>query len=191
MRNNLRVLGLPLALIVSGALAHAQSTPQDLPNLNQQITPLAPQGSRFEPMNPGLLDLPNWLAGQAVTTVVSPDHRTLLVLTSGFNRVYYTGGADIGKINPSDSAEYVFLYDISTPTPVKKQVLKIPNTYNGMIFDPSGTAFYVSGGVDDKVYVFTLGATGIWGAAPRIRRFCWATPRALALPCRPPANRYR
>jgi YVTN family beta-propeller protein len=117
-------------------------------------------------MNPDLPDNPDWLAGQAVTAVVSPDHQTLLVLTSGFNRVYYTGGADVGKINPSDSAEYVFIYDISTPTPMKKQVVKIPNTYNGMVFDPSGTAFYVSGGVDDKVYIFTLGATGIWGLGP-------------------------
>jgi hypothetical protein len=30
----------------------------------------------------------DWLAGQAVTTVVSPDGMTLLVLTSGYNRVY-------------------------------------------------------------------------------------------------------
>ena len=34
--------------------------------MGQQITPLAPQGSRFEPMNPGLPDRPDWLAGQAV-----------------------------------------------------------------------------------------------------------------------------
>jgi hypothetical protein len=66
---------------------------QALPNLGQQITPLAPQDSRFEPMNPDLPDNPAWLAGQAVTTVVSPDGKTLLVLTSGYNRVYNTDGA--------------------------------------------------------------------------------------------------
>src|ERR1039458_9761322 len=65
---------------------------QTLANLGQQITPLAPQNSRFEPMNPDLPDNPAWLAGQAVTTVVSPDGKTLLVLTSGYNRVYNTDG---------------------------------------------------------------------------------------------------
>ena len=65
---------------------------QALANLGQQITPLAPQNSRFEPMNPDLPDNPAWLAGQAVTTVVSPDAKTLLVLTSGYNRVYNTDG---------------------------------------------------------------------------------------------------
>ena len=61
---------------------------QFLPNMNQQIAPLAPPGSVFQTLNPGLPDKPDWLAGQAVTTVVSPDKKTLLVLTSGYNRVY-------------------------------------------------------------------------------------------------------
>ncbi len=154
--------GLTLALILSGSLAIAQpirqaiSRPerprlaqpgepnlglQELPNLGQQITPLAPPGSRFLPMNPGLADDPSWLAGQAVTTVVSPDRMTLLVLTSGYNRVYFADGANAGKMNLADSTEYVFVYDISTHTPIKKQVVKIANTYNGIVFDPSGSAF--------------------------------------------------
>jgi hypothetical protein len=100
----LSTLGLMLALVISEALTYAQSnspgalaTPsiQYLPNLGQQITPQAPQGSRFEPLNAGLVDknapyLAGWLAGQAASTVVSPDHKTLLVLTSGYNRVYTT-----------------------------------------------------------------------------------------------------
>jgi hypothetical protein len=85
--------GLALALILTGALVHAQQfDAQDLPNMGQQITPLAPVDSRFEPLNPGLPYDPaflagqGWLAGQAVTTAVSPDHKTLLILTSGYNR---------------------------------------------------------------------------------------------------------
>jgi hypothetical protein len=39
----LRAAGLVLALAVSGPLAQAQ--PQQVPNMGQQITPLAPQGS--------------------------------------------------------------------------------------------------------------------------------------------------
>ena len=140
---------------------------QTLPNLGQQITPLAPPNSRFEPMNPDLADNPAWLAGQAVTTVVSPDGKTLLVLTSGYNRVNNTDGT---RFKWSDSKEYVFIYDISKHMPVKKQVMQVPNTYNGIVFDPSGTAFYVSGGMGDfpfdkagdNVHVITLGTDGIW-----------------------------
>jgi DNA-binding beta-propeller fold protein YncE len=144
---------------------------QTLPNLGQQITPLAPPNSRFEPMNPDLADNPAWLAGQAVTTVVSPDGKTLLVLTSGYNRVNNTDGT---RFKWSDSKEYVFIYDISKNMPVKKQVMQVPNTYHGIVFDPSGTAFYVSGGMGDfpfdkagdNVHVITLGADGIWVEKP-------------------------
>jgi DNA-binding beta-propeller fold protein YncE len=159
-RFSLSIAGLTLALVISGALAHAQSEIQDLPNMGQQITPLAPLGSRFVPMNPDLPDNIAWLAGQAVTTVVSPDHKTLLVLTSGYNRVYNT---PTPRPYGPDSKEYVFIYDISTPTPLKKQVVQIPNTYNGIVFDPSGKAFYVAGGGDDNVHIITLSADGTWG----------------------------
>lgn len=149
-----------------------------LPNMGQQITPLAPEGARFEPMTPneyapadagmGLSSNPTWLVGQAATTVVSPDRKTLLVMTSGFNRVFDANG----RLNPTDSTEYVFIYDISTGTPVKKQVIKVSNTYYGIAFDPSGEAFYVPGNVtlpadgglieDDLVHVYTRNADGTW-----------------------------
>ena len=164
----LRAAVLTLTLVILGALAHAQP----LPNTGQQITPLAPLGAQFVTLNPGLPDKPDWLAGQAVTTVVSPDHRTLLVLTSGYNRVYAPGvPAPPYPWYGPDSNEYVFIYDISTQTPIKKQVLQIPNTYHGMVFDPSGTHFYVAGGQDDNVHTITLSA-GIWAeespAAPKL-----------------------
>ena len=157
---------------------------QSLPNLGQQISPLAVQGSTFETLNPDLADKPTWLAGQAVTSVVSPDKKTLLVLTSGYNRVFRTDGvpdAFGSYFNWPDSQEYVFIYDISTNTPVKKQVVMVPNTYNGIAFDPSGTAFYVSSGMGDlpydstgkvnpaksagdNVHIYSLNtATGTWG----------------------------
>ena len=173
------------------------STPiaiQLLPNMGQQITPLAVEGSRFENLNPDLADNPDWLAGQAVTTVVSPDNQTLLVLTSGYNRIFRTNLVN-GVLQPDalgtyfnwpDSQEYVFIYDISTNTPVKQQVVTVPNTYNGIAFDPSGTAFYVSSGVGDvpfdstgavnpaqsagdNVHVFTLdAATGAWAQTDQL-----------------------
>ncbi len=132
---------------------------QFLPNMGQQITPLAPQDSQFETLNPDLADKPDWLAGQAVVTVVSPDNTTLLVLTSGYNRVFDTSTPMPSR---SDSNEYVFIYDISQSTPVKKRVLQIPNTYSGMVFDPSGKAFYASGGSDDNIHIFSQSTTGRW-----------------------------
>jgi hypothetical protein len=82
-----------LALAIVCGVAYAQSTggaadlvAQEVPNVNQQITPLAPNGSQFVGLNPGLADDPSWMAQDAATTVVSPDHQTLLILTSGYNR---------------------------------------------------------------------------------------------------------
>ena len=166
--------GLILALILTGAPGRTQSDnrnlansgSQDLPNMGQQITPLAPWNSRFVPLNPDLPDHPDWLAGQAVTTVVSPDRKTLLVLTSGYNRVFRNDGVPdaYGTLfNWLDSTEYVFIYDISSSIAVKRQVVKIPNTYNGIVFDPSGRAFYVAGGCDDVVHIVSLKADGTWG----------------------------
>ena len=194
-----RLFGLVLALVLPLQLAACgDTTPkpaaQSLPNMGQQITPFAPQGAHFVGLNPGLVDNPDWLAGQAVTTVVSPDKKTLLVLTSGYNRVYRTNLVN-GILQPDalgtyfnwpDSQEYVFVYDISTNTPVQKQVVTVPNTYNGIAFDPSGTAFYVSSGMGDgpfdstgavdpaksagdNVHVFTLSpGTGTWQQATEL-----------------------
>jgi len=173
------------ATVLSSCIPGPQPTPkgiQSLPNMGQQISPLAPQGSTFEPLNPDLADNPNWLAGQAATTLVSPDKKTLLVLTSGYNRVFRTDGKidALGTyFNWPDSQEYVFIYDISTNKPVKKQVVMVPNSYYGMVFDPNGTAFYVSSGLGDlpydttgafnpaqaggdNVHVFILNAGGSW-----------------------------
>jgi DNA-binding beta-propeller fold protein YncE len=148
-----------------GSGAGAGDSSQFLPNMNQKITPLAPPYSRFENLNPDLPGKPDWLAGQAVTSVVSPDNKTLLVLTSGYNRVYTSNPSTPYPWYTPYSYEYVFVYDISANTPVKKQVLKIPNTYNGIVFDPSGKAFYVAGGVDDNIHIFTRIADGTWGEA--------------------------
>jgi YVTN family beta-propeller protein len=131
---------------------------ENIPNSGQQITPTAPTGAKFEPLNPGLLDKPEYLAGQAVTSVVSPDGKTLLVLTSGYNLV----NSSSGSLIPADSTQFVFVYDISQKVPAKKQVIQVANTYSGIVFDPSGTAFYVSGGVDDDVHAYSVDQNGVW-----------------------------
>ena len=58
--------------------------------------------------------------------------------------------------------------------PVKTQVVQIANSYHGIVFDPSGTAFYVAGGPSDNVHVFTRSAAGTWGRR-KVRRWPWAT----------------
>ncbi|MBK9966002.1 MAG: hypothetical protein IPP07_14280 [Holophagales bacterium] len=176
LRLPLAAAGLGLALIFSAGAIEAQVRAeagvgslapmgrQDLPNMNQAITPLAAPGSRFQPMNPGLADFPAWLAQDAAHCVVSPDQKTLAVLTSGYNRVFFPYGTNANAMNTADSTEYVFLYDISSGAADKApQVVQIPNSYHGIVFDPSGWAVYVGGLSDDAVHIITRSATGTWG----------------------------
>src|SRR3954452_13626449 len=92
----------------------ALSAQQIIPNSGQQITPTAPTGASFVPLNPGLAENPQYLAGQAVTTIVSPNGKTLLVLTSGYNMLHDSAGHPI----PADSTQFVFVYDISQHKPL-------------------------------------------------------------------------
>src|SRR5262249_50981818 len=48
-----------------------------------------------------------------------------------------------------------------------KQVLQLPNTFNGMVWNPSGNEFYVSGGPDDAVLVFGLSGA-MWSQVAKI-----------------------
>lgn len=140
---------------------------QNIPNMDQTITPLAPPGSQFQQLNPDLPDNPSWLASDAATTAVSPDGRTMLVLTSGYNRIFDQDSNSLTSFEPSDSDEYVFVYDISGGSPIKKQVLRVPITYFGIAWDPTSNStnahFYVSGCSYDDVHEFSNdGPGGIW-----------------------------
>jgi YVTN family beta-propeller protein len=143
---------------LTGGVVAADTSPEILPT-NQLITPTAARGSTFAALNPHLPDNPGYVVGQAVTTAISPDGKTLLILTSGYNLVADATGASI----PSQSPEFVFVFDISRRTPVQKQALAVPNTFIGLTFAPEGKSFYVSGGIDDDVHVFTSsGGSGAW-----------------------------
>jgi len=154
-----------LAISVNAAAAGVQF----IPNMNQWITPLAPPGSQFQSLvTPWLVNGNPWLAGQAVSSAVSGG--TLLVLTSGFNRIFDGPGLSNMAFGPqspivgwapgqskapggppanSPSSEYVFVYDISGGAPVYQQAVMIPNSFHGIAFDPSQNAFYVSSGMGD------------------------------------------
>ena len=169
--------GNTTAVLNIAVMAPPPSAPQAIPNMGQMITPTAPYDSTFEPLIPGAAVLPkypDWQVGQAVTTVVSPDGKTLLTLTSGYNRIFNSLGASNGGYNLDHTAydylnseEYVFIYDISQGAPVQKQVVTIPNSYNGIAFDPSGKAFYVSGGMGDYPF-FKGGVDGLDLVAPSL-----------------------
>ena len=142
-------------LIAVLAFAGAASAAEFAPT-GQALTPAVAPGAIFQPLNPDLPDNPSFTAGQASAMALSPDGRTLLILTSGYNRNYAVDGPLIAD----QSNEYVFVYDVSGAAPVKRQVLMAPNTFFGIAWAPAGDRFYVSGGVDDDVLEFAAaGAT--------------------------------
>jgi YVTN family beta-propeller protein len=133
------------------------SDPIYLPN-GLMITPDAAPRSMMTLLNPGLPGRRDLTLGQAVTTALSPDGNLLLVLTSGYNR----DGAQ--KFD-----EYVFVFDARVYPPRQIQAVPVPNSFCGLAWNPNGNEFYVSGGLDDKVYVFAKSKSGMFsreGAIP-------------------------
>ena len=140
------------------ALAQLSSGQPQILSTGQLITPLAPRGASFQALNPRLADNPSYTAGQAVQTALSPDRKTLMILTSGFNT---QANPATGAADPADSNEYVFVFDITGREAVQKQVIQVPNTYNGIAFNATGTELFVAGGVSDNVHVYAP-VKGIW-----------------------------
>ena len=124
----------------------------------KRITPAATPGSHFEELNPELPDYPDFVAGQAISLAISPDKKTLLILTSGYNRINDPEGNQVADA----SEEYVFVYDTASGAARKQQVLKVPNTFAGIDFSPDGQHFYVSGGKDDDVHIFSTDSKSKW-----------------------------
>src|SRR5262249_18451007 len=53
------------------------------------VTPTAPLTNATQQLlNPGLTNYPNYVAGEAVKAVVSPDGKILAILTAGFNSLF-------------------------------------------------------------------------------------------------------
>src|ERR1700722_528112 len=120
------------ALTLTAGAAFAEA-PQFTPT-GQFITPRAAPGALFQPLNPRLAGDPSYTAGQASAVALSPDGRTLLILTSGYN-LYM--GPD-GKPVPTMSEEYVFVFDVSGRRPAQRQAILVPNTFLGLAWAPSG-----------------------------------------------------
>jgi YVTN family beta-propeller protein len=161
--------------IVPSANARTEQTVGNFPGgallpTGQTITPSAAPGSTFAPLSTGLRPDGSADAQGAVSTKLSPDGKTLLVLTSGYNLNFRQQSSVSTPITypvldpttglPSaittGKAEWVFVFDVSTGKLVKQQQINIPNTYNGLSWAADGQRFYVSGGIDDRVYVYKL-----------------------------------
>ena len=132
----------------------------------QAITPAAAPGSTYQRLATGLRADGNADADDAVSSALSPDGKTLLVLTTGFNTGFryddgrpivfpqldpLTGLASAATLN---QAEWIFVYDVSGGGTEKLQQIPIPNTFEGLAWDPSGSRFFVSGGIDDRVLIY-------------------------------------
>ncbi|MDE2453365.1 MAG: beta-propeller fold lactonase family protein, partial [Burkholderiales bacterium] len=132
----------------------------------QTVTPTDVPGAVQQFLNPGLAAYPNFVAGEAVRSQVSPDGNTLAVLCAGQNSLYKADGS----VDGANSTQYLFLYDISGANktrPALKQVIQQPNAHVGLAFSPDGSTLYAAGGNDDAVYAYGRSG-GAWSLLAKI-----------------------
>jgi WD40 repeat protein len=157
----------PVLLAQPGARPDDEKSPTP-PGL--YITPMALPGAMQQLLNPGLANYPNFVAGQAVKAVVSPDGKTLAILTAGMNSLFHPNTdcsitdptCLIGKVDTAASTQFLFLYDITGPNkskPVMKQVIQQVNSHVGLVWSPDSQTLYAAGGCDDAVYVYGSNGT--------------------------------
>ncbi len=162
----LRASLLLTTVLASPMLAHAEhNTAIDGNNgtlplpTGLYVTPLKLTNSVQQPLNPGLPQYPNFVAGMAVRSQLSPDGTTLAIITAGQNSLDTAAGtADV-----ANSTQYIFLYNVAggnKTSPAFLQVMKQTNAFVGLVWSPDGNTLYGAGGADDAVYYYTKGATG-------------------------------
>ena len=148
------VLALPNAAFAERDIAlEGQRGTMPLPT-GQYVTPKAPTGAVQQYLNPGLADYPDFVAGMAVRSQLSPDGSTLAIICAGQNTLYKSTGV----VDVDNSTQYIFLYDVSganKTSPVLQQVIKQANAHAGLVWSPDGNTIYAAGGSDDAVYVYT------------------------------------
>jgi DNA-binding beta-propeller fold protein YncE len=126
----------------------------------QFITPTAVRGAVQQFLNPGLPAYPDFIAGEAVRSQLSPDGTTLAILCAGQNSL---DKAD-GTTDTASSTQFIFLYDVSgahRDAPLLTQVIKQTNAHVGLVFSPDGNTLHAAGGRDDAVYSYSRNG-GSW-----------------------------
>src|SRR5262245_61760424 len=132
----------------------------------QYVTPTAIDNAVQQYLNPGLPAYPNFVAGEAVRSQLSPDGTTLAIIMAGQNSLYKADGT----VDVANSTQYIFLYNVEGAhknTPLLTQVIKQGNAHVGLVFSPDGNTLYAAGGNDDAVYVYEKSG-GAFTAVPRI-----------------------
>ncbi len=92
-----KVIVLAWTILVFASLTNAQASAKPDDNDDKKsptppglyITPTALTDAVQQQLNPGLTNYPDFVAGEAVKAVVSPDGNTLAILTAGMNSLYY------------------------------------------------------------------------------------------------------
>ena len=152
------LLSIAAVLLASMTRARAQqpAAASDLPlqlATGQYVTPTAPAGAKQQLLNPGLPAYPNFGAGEAVRSQLSPDGKTLAVLCAGQNSLALPDGTT-DEVN---STQYIFLYDVTgrhRAAPLLQQVIPQTNAHVGLVFSSDGNTLYATGGRDDVVYAY-------------------------------------
>src|SRR5215470_9487724 len=150
--------------------AHADERPERNGGVRlatgQFITPTAIRGAVQQFLNPGLPAHPNFVAGEAVRSQLSPDGTTLAVITAGHNSQVKPDGTT----DTAASTQFIFIYNVAGANktkPVLSQVIQQTNAHVGLIFSPDGTMLYAAGGADDAVYAYTA-TGGVWSLVAKI-----------------------
>ncbi len=158
---------ISLSLQVSAAQSGGNSNVRRVQTeTGQFITPTAPRGAVQQFLNPHLPAYPDFVAGEAVRSQLSPDGKTLAILCAGQNsHIRPDATVDI-----ANSTQFIFLYDVSgthKQSPVLTQVIQQTNSHVGLVFSPDGSTLYATGGRDDAVYVYVKSG-GSWVPNPPI-----------------------
>jgi DNA-binding beta-propeller fold protein YncE len=125
----------------------------------QFVTPLALPGAVQQFLNPGLPAYPDFVAGEAVRSQLSPDGKTLAILCAGQNSLVKPDGTN----DVAASTQFIFLYDVSgkhKQSPLLVQVIQQVNSHVGLVFSPDGNTLYAAGGKDDLVYAYGKNVNG-------------------------------
>src|SRR3569833_1405446 len=141
-----------LAIVASAVqvapLAHAdvedrsRSLPMQIPS-GQYVTPTYIRNSVQQFLNPRLAAYPDFVAGEAVKSQLSPDGKTLAVICAGQNSL----NKPDGTVDTAASTQFIFLYNVAGKNkakPVLSQVLQQTNSHVGLVFAPDGRTLWAT-----------------------------------------------
>src|SRR6476660_7428706 len=114
---------------------HAQSPnkPKNVETLQtatgQYVTPTAVPGAVQQFLNPGLPAYPNFVAGEAVRSQLSPDGTTLAIITAGQNSL----DKPDGTTDTAHSTQFIFLYNVEGANQAKPVLIKVIQQLNAHV----------------------------------------------------------